>query len=93
MIGAMLSAGTVAAIATTAVVLAAQVARINFEEQLLRSVFPDYDEQFRGIAHLLTKLPRASVSALHIRRAASEQFATHLKPRSRATMEPSSAAA
>jgi protein-S-isoprenylcysteine O-methyltransferase Ste14 len=53
MIGAMLSAGTVAAIAVTTLVLAAQVVRINFEEQLLRNVFPDYDEKFRGIAHVL----------------------------------------
>ncbi len=53
MVGGMLSAGTVAAFAMTALVLAAQVVRIHFEEQLLRSVFPDYDEQFRGIAHLV----------------------------------------
>ncbi len=53
MVGGMLSTGTVAVIAMTALVLAAQVVRIHFEEQLLRTVFPDYDEQFRGIAHLL----------------------------------------
>jgi protein-S-isoprenylcysteine O-methyltransferase Ste14 len=53
MVGAMISAGTVAAIAITSLVFAAQVVRIQYEEQLLRSVFPDYDERFRGIAHLL----------------------------------------
>ena len=53
MIGAMLSAGTVAAIIVTGFVLTAQVVRIQFEEQLLRRVFPDYDEKFRGIAHFL----------------------------------------
>lgn len=56
MLGAMLSAGTVAAIAITALVLAAQVVRIQFEENLLRSVFPDYDEQFAGVAHVLPGL-------------------------------------
>jgi protein-S-isoprenylcysteine O-methyltransferase Ste14 len=53
MAGGMISAGTVAAVVMTSLVLAAQVVRIQYEEQLLRSVFPDYDERFRGIAHLL----------------------------------------
>jgi protein-S-isoprenylcysteine O-methyltransferase Ste14 len=56
MVGAMISAGTVAAIFMTSLVLAAQVVRIQFEEQLLRSVFPDYDEHFQGIAHLIPGL-------------------------------------
>jgi protein-S-isoprenylcysteine O-methyltransferase Ste14 len=56
MLGAMAGAGTVAAIAVTSVVLAAQVVRIHYEEQLLRTVFPDYDECFRGVAHLIPGL-------------------------------------
>ena len=53
MLGGLLAAGSWTAVVATAVVLGAQLVRIQYEEILLTTVFPDYQERFAGVSHLI----------------------------------------
>jgi protein-S-isoprenylcysteine O-methyltransferase Ste14 len=53
MVGGMLGSGRLTSVVMTVLVLGAQVVRIHYEEVLLRSVFPDYEARFAGVAHLV----------------------------------------
>jgi protein-S-isoprenylcysteine O-methyltransferase Ste14 len=53
MVGGLLATGSLTAVVATSLVLSAQLVRIRYEEILLTSVFPDYQERFAGVAHLI----------------------------------------
>ncbi len=53
MIGAFVASGRIDALLITSMVLGAQVVRMHYEEALLRTAFPTYDECFAGVAHFV----------------------------------------
>jgi protein-S-isoprenylcysteine O-methyltransferase Ste14 len=53
MVGGLLASGSLTAVLATSLVLGAQLVRIRYEEILLTTVFPDYQERFAGVAHLI----------------------------------------
>jgi protein-S-isoprenylcysteine O-methyltransferase Ste14 len=56
MVGGLLASGSLTAVLVTSVVLGAQLVRIRYEEILLTKVFPDYQQRFAGVAHLIPGL-------------------------------------
>jgi protein-S-isoprenylcysteine O-methyltransferase Ste14 len=52
-IGIMVGVGTLTVLVAALVVVAGEATRAALEERLLRQAFPDYEEAFRGVAHLV----------------------------------------
>ncbi len=52
-VGIMLGVGSVTVLVAALVVVAGEVTRATLEERLLRQAFPDYEADFRGVAHLV----------------------------------------